>query len=203
MKISGACLLLVITIPTGCMSSENDNRRTISTNINIETKASRSHQAHNYIEKSYVYLEREKIKHFLNDPRNQLVIISEIVDRLKKKHLRFRQVHMGVPVWGKEIIVHFDENDSVYRISGGVLRGISIFNIDPATSPEDAGNTVLKSSQWGGLGWKITNNELTILRVDGNNYLTHQLTLTKGLLREFVFVDANEGVIIHRISGTH
>ena len=61
----------------------------------------------------------------------------------------------------------------------------------------------METNQWGEQGWKIKDIELYIFNQNSNNYLAYQLTLTKGLLREIVFMNTHDGKIIHRISGTH
>jgi len=156
-----------------------------------------------YAEYVYLYFEQKKWKYAINNPRSQLVFKSESLDNLQNKHVKFQQVHKGVPVWGREIIVHLDENNFVYSISGEILTGLSMLNTQPAIAKGKAVDLAMQAKQWGGKGWQVKGVELYVFNQNGNNYLVYRLTLTKGLLREFVFMNADDAEIIHRISGTH
>ena len=171
--------------------------------LNVSSSSVQDVNESHYVEHAYVHLEQNKSKYGLENPRSQLTFINEKVDNLDNKHVKFQQVHEGVPVWGREIIVHLDENNFLNNISGGILTGLSMLNTQPVITKEKAGNEVMQAKQWGGKGWKVMDIELYIFNQNDNNYLVYRLTLTKGLLREFVFLNAHDAQIIHRISGTN
>lgn len=54
----------------------------------------------------------------LQNPDVELKPSETIVDNEGKKHIRFSQFYEGVPVWGKELIVHFDAENQIYLING-------------------------------------------------------------------------------------
>jgi Zn-dependent metalloprotease len=111
-------------------------------------------------------------------------------------------VHHGVPVWGHEIYVHIDEHDRVYNVSGQILTGLENLDPKPLLPPQRVNVIIEQHDRWGKQGWKIDQGDLYVLQHDDTNYLAYELTLVKGLLREFLFVNADTGSIIHRISGT-
>ncbi len=175
----------------------------INPELNASTSSAPDVNGSHYVEHAYLYLEQNKLKYGLEAPRSQLAFKSENIDNIQNKHVIFQQVHKSVPVWGREIIVHLDANNSVYRISGKILTEISMLNIQPVIAKEKAGDIAMQTNQWRGKGWQVKDTELYIFNQNSNNYLVYRLTLLKGLLREFVFMNAHDGEIIHRISGTH
>ncbi len=53
----------------------------------------------------------------LTAPRSELQQIEEATDRLGKKHIKFRQTFAGIPVWGKDMVAHFDADNSLYLLN--------------------------------------------------------------------------------------
>ena len=202
MRMLVTSVILLAMTSTGCVSSESNNVLHSFKKNNTQIIEADNQQTSQFLKQAFLYMENEKVKYNLHNPKAQLKLISVNIDKLEKKHLKFQQVYQGVSVWGRQVLVHLDEDNSVYRVSGEVLAGLNTFNIMPAISPEEAGIAVQQSDQWGRQGWKIKKRELSILEKNDNNYLTYRLTITKGLMREFLFVNANDGTIIHRITGT-
>ncbi|MDX2463825.1 MAG: hypothetical protein QNK31_04880 [Porticoccus sp.] len=202
MKMLVACIFFLATISMGCVSSEINNVLHPFKKNNTPFNGADNQQTSQLLKQAFLHLENEKVKYNLHNPKVQLKLISVNVDKLEKKHLKFQQVYQGVSVWGRQVLVHLDEDNSVYRVSGEVLEGLNTLNIIPAISLEEAGIAVQQSEQWGRQGWKIKKRELSILEKNGKKYLTYRLTITKGLMREFLFVNANDATIIHRITGT-
>ncbi len=155
-----------------------------------------------YAKYAFSYLEEEKAKFNLENPRTQLRFISENIDKQNNKHVKFQQIYEDIPVWGYEIIVHLDENNQAYQVSGEILTGFQKLDTKSALSPDRASSMILQYDPWGSEGWKVNGSELFIFNNGNNTYLTYRLVLVKGLFREFLFVDANDGRIIHKISGT-
>jgi Zn-dependent metalloprotease len=176
-----------------------------TSNNPMEDQAERpmsTHYVPRYAQYAYAYLEQEKAKYNLEDPRAQLTFIGENIDKQQNKHIKFQQIHHGVPVWGYQMIVHIDANDRVYSVTGDILTGLGNLNPNPSI-PEQRVNTEIEQHEdWGKQGWKVANSDLYVFNHNSINYLTYRLTLVKGLLREFLFVNANSGDVIHRVSGT-
>lgn len=178
--------------------TDNPAMRTESQNTQVilaEKNDSNRKDITKYAEISLRYLEREKSQYGLDHPRKQLMYKMESVDNLQKKHVKFQQVQNDIPVWGREMIVHLDEQDRVYLVTGEVLGGLRSINTVPGISLEDAARHVSYDGE-------LKNGSLYIFNFDNENYLAYGFTLTKGLMRDFVFIDAHNGKLIHRISGT-
>ncbi len=54
----------------------------------------------------------------LQNPSVELKHSETVIDNEGKKHIRFSQFYEGVPIWGKELIVHFDAENQIYLING-------------------------------------------------------------------------------------
>ncbi len=52
------------------------------------------------------------------DPDAELERLTTIRDAFQKEHVVFRQKIMGIPVWGKDIVVHLNPDGSVYAVNG-------------------------------------------------------------------------------------
>lgn len=67
------------------------------------------------------FLERHRALFRLDDPRRELRHRRSERDRLGMTHVRFDQVHDGIPVWGAELIVHLDSTLRVLRVNGSTI----------------------------------------------------------------------------------
>jgi len=202
MQIPKVYILLFMAISTGCAPSEELRQHQLAPNKPLNTtEATQPMPAH--VEQAFSYLEQKKKKLNLTNPRAQLILVNETIDRFGKKHLKFQQIHKQVPVWGHEIIIHLDETNTPYSINGDILSPLNIASTTPAITPHDAVNSVIQAAKWGLQGWRATNDTLYILNQNSRDYLTYRLIVRKGLLRNFVFVNAENGEIIHSISGTY
>jgi bacillolysin len=59
-----------------------------------------------------------KIKFDVEDANNEFVKLSEKDDKLGFKHIKTQQVAYGIPVFGNEYIVHFNNEGEVYAVNG-------------------------------------------------------------------------------------
>lgn len=64
------------------------------------------------------FMNDNKAKLGIDNPDNEFVEINEKDDNLNFKHIKVQQTVQGIPVYGREYIVHFDKNDQVYAING-------------------------------------------------------------------------------------
>ena len=54
----------------------------------------------------------------LNNPAEELSVMSSTKDELSYEHVRFQQVYRGVPVWARDLYVHFNAQGLAYLING-------------------------------------------------------------------------------------
>ncbi len=66
----------------------------------------------------YNYLESNKELFKINDPLQEFNIQDQVTDNEGNTHIKMQQKFNEIPIWGKELIMHFDKNNSLYLING-------------------------------------------------------------------------------------
>jgi Zn-dependent metalloprotease len=54
----------------------------------------------------------------LNSPETELKIKNAISSNDGKSHLTYNQYYNDIPIWGKELVFHFDANNEIYMFNG-------------------------------------------------------------------------------------
>ena len=153
-----------------------------------------------HVEIALEYLEKNQNKYDLTNPRSELLLVSKQVDNLNTKHIKFNQVIKNIPVWGMELIVHLDKDNTVYLVTGKVLPGLEDFHVIPKIKPASI-NKSLTNTQWS--NWKQEDVQLVIFNHEDVNHLAYKLTVSKSFQKQYIFINAIDGKIIHLISGVN
>lgn len=133
----------------------------------------------------------------LLDGVDELEQIGTELDSSDMGHVRYRQLHGGVPVFGGEAIVHLTPRGALFGVSDTLVRDIAV-DATPAVDAETA-RTMARASQDTSLALEeAPESELVVLRRDGMDLLTWKVTLRlmddAGLIAlPVVFVDAQAG----------
>jgi Zn-dependent metalloprotease len=128
---------------------------------------------------------------------DELEQIGTELDASDMGHVRYRQLHGGVPVFGGEAIVHLTPRGALFGVSDTLVRDIAL-DSDPSVDAETAA-TMARASQDTTLALEeAPETELVVLRRDGMDRLTWKVTLRlvgdAGLAAlPVVFVDAQAG----------
>ena len=77
----------------------------------------------------------------LNDAVRDLVLDGPLADRLGGEHLRFRQQHLGVPVFGAELRLHFNPDSELVTVNGTVVPDIDLASVAPTVTGNEAAAT--------------------------------------------------------------
>ncbi len=138
----------------------------------------------------------------LEDPDTELALVRQRPDAQGNLHLRYRQMTGGLPVWGRELLLHLDRDSRVYLLSGRYL---------PSPKQALAARTVTVdeafSSALADLGWawaeRLSAEEVAYPLDGGGLRPAWKLRLRSGLDRNWLyFVDAADGRVLHRIAMT-
>lgn len=144
------------------------------------------------------YLEQNGGRYGIVSASGELVYLNESIDNLQQKHVRFQQVIKGIPVRGRQLVVHFNERDEVVSVTGAFLSGLGQIDVRPRVSAITVAAT---AASFKGEGWRATDTVLCIYPHGAHPLLAYHITLTRGLERWFVFVDARDGTVLHQITG--
>jgi Zn-dependent metalloprotease len=91
------------------------------------------------------YLEKNKSRYGNVNPNTELGFICEITDELGTTHVRFQQVHNGVPIWAQQMIVHFDAAGEPTTVSGGYRPIAQTIDARPKLSEAAAAQAAVKA----------------------------------------------------------
>jgi hypothetical protein len=141
----------------------------------------------------------------LSEPTKELVPKRHWVDRSGTKHFRYQQTYQGIPLWGKELMVHLDAYDSVYLCQGRYEPTPELLDVTPEITADEA----LEATK-GHLG--ITTDCLhsakTALVIyttyDGRMTLTYKVEISPSIDQRWIyFIDTDNGTVVHRINNIH
>ncbi|MCX7737544.1 MAG: M4 family metallopeptidase [Candidatus Kapabacteria bacterium] len=66
----------------------------------------------------FSYLNENRNLFKIEDPIREFLIVNTFVDNENNKHIKLQQVYQKIPIWGKELILHFDNDNELYLING-------------------------------------------------------------------------------------
>lgn len=153
----------------------------------------------------------------LDDPASELQPMQVASDDLGYTHARFQQSYAGLPVWGRDLYIHFDPTGLVYAINGTYEPTPSAAIVTtPSLASAQALRTVeadLRAQErWAPLPedvarWLGMEGPTTRLVLypdpaqDGQIRLAYEVTLHPNLLEWYAYlVDARDGHILNRIA---
>lgn len=148
---------------------------------------------------AFDFLERYRELLKLESPDEELTPRAPQTDPLGKTHIRFDQKYQGLPVWGKQLVVHLDVDGGIYNLSGRWAATPKV-STTPSLSAAEARQIALTDFTQGipaNLSSEVT---LLIYANDPAPALAYQVTL-KGFtsaapVNYIYFIDANSGRIL-------
>lgn len=66
----------------------------------------------------FSYLNENRNLFKIEEPEKEFRIVSTFVDNENNKHIKIQQYHRDIPIWGKELILHFDNDNDLYLLNG-------------------------------------------------------------------------------------
>ncbi len=132
-------------------------------------------------------------------------------DSVGATHLNYAQQYAGLPVFGAVLKVHLDAAGQVSVVTGTLIPDIDVSAGAGTRSAAQVETTAVKHVQAAKPGKPLAarGTRLLIFReglargVPGPNHLAYEVEVGDGAtVREFVYVDAHNGKVIDRISGT-
>ncbi len=88
-------------------------------------------------QRTFKFLDENKVSFKLENPSEEMEVIKEFEDRYGKKHIRLAQQFNGVPLWGHDMVVHFDQNDNIYLVNAGISPTPKNINTEQFNITED------------------------------------------------------------------
>ncbi|MFC7061993.1 M4 family metallopeptidase [Halobacillus seohaensis] len=147
------------------------------------------------------YLKKNKLKYQIDLPEQSLGSAKVSEDDLGMKHIKLQQKKNNIPVEGHEVIVHYDEYNSVHSVNGQFNHSVEDGNISTeATLSKEDSITLAKEAVDAPTALETTpTSELVIYPFNDENYLTYKVNMN--FLGEepgnwFIFIDAQSGEVV-------
>lgn len=149
----------------------------------------------------------------LREPARELRNIDISVDELGFTHARFEQTYEGVPVWGRDLYVHFDAKDDVYAINGTYEPTPVDVDLETTLTSSAAHDAVVRDlqtrGQWAPLPEdaasafgidRVDTRQVLYPLDDGQMSVAYEVNLHPNLIEWYTYVvDARDGSILNRI----
>ena len=141
----------------------------------------------------------------LEDPTKELVLVNQSTDTQDKTHFSFQQTINGVPVWGKQVLVHLDKNDGVYLFQGRYEPTQANLNTKPKITAQNSINKVLDDLNISGSLSEPADSELVVYtKNDGTPVLTFKVEVSPAIDERWIyFINAETSAISHKIFNIH
>jgi Zn-dependent metalloprotease len=147
----------------------------------------------------------------LSEPETELTGGVVTTGGIGDSHLSYLQTYRGMPVFGGTLKLHFNSSGELRAVNGNIVPYLNI-DTTPVVSSDTAANKAVAqvSQKTNNLGLRSLSARLLIYRtgmaqgVPGENHLAWQIEVASGInIREFVFVDAQNGEVVDQISGKY
>ena len=150
----------------------------------------------------------------IDNPMEEFTSLHTEIDELGLAHARFEQRYQGVPVWGRDLYVHFDQKGEVYALNGVYEPTPAGLSTRPAISSEAAEARVVAdlqaSERWAPLddataemlGMDSVERTLVIYpTADRGMKLAYEISLHPNFLEYYTYlIDAQSGEVLNRIA---
>lgn len=153
-------------------------------------------------ERAIAFFGRYRDLYRMANPALELTPVQVKTDALGMTHARLQQQVGSVPVWGAQMVVHFDAAGHVRAVNGTYLPG-TVVNTTPSVKFPDAVTTARAN---------LLTDERATLYPDRSGLVVYrrggpvalawkvQLWTDEPLGNWIVFVDAHDGSVIHRLN---
>lgn len=156
----------------------------------------------------FAVLDELKDLYDIGTVQKELNLVSESTDALQTKMFKLQQVYKGIPVYGNELIVHTDNQGMAQTITGYYDPDVKVKGVHASPKLTEQQALEIAKMELGLSAVKqfdLQSSQLTIFSSKtGSYHLTYLVTLStlEGSRPTYsdVFVDANDGSIIHKIN---
>ncbi len=137
----------------------------------------------------------------MEDPDTELDLKRQWIGPLGNRHFRYQQQVAGIPVWGREALVHVDAGDAVYLYQGHTLK--SSAQTTGQAAQIDAAEALFAAEAHLGETARFRHTDQLVYYPESDDELVlcYQVGVETGLAdRWWYFINAQDGRVVHRIS---
>jgi len=155
-----------------------------------------------YKEIVFKFLHAYRVSFKLTNPLEELVVHSIQTDALGFHQVRLRQMVMGIPVWGAEILVQLDRSNHVNLVQGHYYPSPQGLNLHPQLTAEAAREYVASHLDLPDSSCPACTTSLVVFFIDEGHSprLAYSVQTQIGLVEGWnLIVDAETGDILQKI----
>lgn len=143
------------------------------------------------------FVDRNPGLYRLRHPETELELRATTEDTRRNVHLRFQQMHMGVPVRGAQLLAHFDDAGKLYAVNGNTVPTPAI-SATPTVGEHEALATARRRFARGEV--EQATARLEFRSIGAETHLVHAVTtFVNGVERWETLVDTHSGAVLrHR-----
>jgi bacillolysin len=138
----------------------------------------------------------------LDDPDHEFSLTHAVIDEAGRTHLRYQQMYRGLEVWGRDLVVHVGADGRVTGFNGRYAATPRSIGVPHATvTPDEARDAAARA--FGVASLPAGADPRLVVAPDGSGVLRLAWLVPADLAldrRWEVFVDAESGEVIHRVS---
>ncbi|NJC87537.1 MAG: hypothetical protein FIA97_06585 [Methylococcaceae bacterium] len=147
-----------------------------------------------YADAGLLWLEAHQAALRMERPSEEVVAVATEPDSLGFSHLKLHQVYRGLPVWGAELLFHWNRERRLYWINGRYLPTPSGLAIEPSLTP---GQILAKAVAAPPADCGDCAPRLGIVAGDGGPRLVYRMLLPAGVAqRRQLTLDARSGIVL-------
>lgn len=175
----------------------------LSASLDVDSAFQQLSAQKRYAQMVLYYLDRQRALFKLTSAQHEFVVDAIDREASGQTHVRLRQIFNEIPVWGKSLGVHINGDGQIYYVHGSYQPISSGLTTEAVIAEADAARIAINS--------KENSNQWRVDRVDKCVYapsnevqhLSFEVNLIRsGIHREYCFVDAVRGSILHCVSKT-
>jgi len=149
---------------------------------------------------AFIRANRKLLK--LNNPAQELKLARSWGDDLGAVHFKYQQMAAGLPVFGKQLLVHVDGSDAVYLVNGRYEPSPEDFEAVFDITAAQAVSAALAHLGLQGRDTAADGVEPVVFTMpSGEMVLTYKVRLSLSLSECWIyFIDARSGAVVHRMT---
>ncbi|MDF2947351.1 MAG: Extracellular neutral metalloprotease, fused to ChW-repeat [Bacillales bacterium] len=150
-----------------------------------------------------IFIEENKSSLGVSDVTKELKLVETKRDEIGHTFVKFSQIINGIPVYGNNITVHYDQNGKVKNINGKLDKNKVIKTVGNDNLSENEAIEIAKKEFSFNSLRNTPTAEKFILNKDNSNYEVYKINIS--FLEPYignydVFVEAHSGKIIHKVN---
>ncbi|MGK0317494.1 MAG: Zn-dependent metalloprotease, partial [Saprospiraceae bacterium] len=152
--------------------------------------------------KALNFLENAKGLMSIENPSEEFIIIKSDIDDLGMTHMKYQQLYMGVPIYGAEVIYHF--NNKSQWLNGRYVKTPNIKSVTPSLDLPTVKQLTLTSI--GGIK-EVSNDKFNLFdfeKIKGDliiydDKLCYEMTVYKSIIDRWEYImDAHTGEVVSK-----